>query len=114
MFLTCYLQRAMARRLTKRYLTEAEEYDCPLSEETQKIAEHELRETENSRSQALIALRSWMEQNPKFMDVRMGMLATYYLVQPTLNYTYIIEGTCKMLPHSPAFIIRFIFNQYLL
>ena len=60
------------RRLTKRFLTAAEEYKCPLSAETQAIAEEQLRETENSRTQALQALRSWMEQNPKFSAVRMG------------------------------------------
>lgn len=62
----------MSRRLSKRYLTPAEKYKCPLSPETQAIAEEELRETENSRSQALEALRNWMEQNPKFSAVRMG------------------------------------------
>ncbi|XP_028158953.1 alpha-tocopherol transfer protein-like [Ostrinia nubilalis] len=61
----------MSRRLTKRYLTAADEYKCPLSEDTQAIASDQLRETHNSRSQALTALRSWMEQNPKFMAVRM-------------------------------------------
>lgn len=60
------------RRLTKRVLTPADVYKCPLSAETQAIAEEELRETENSRTQALQALRSWMEQNPKFAAVRMG------------------------------------------
>ncbi|VVC93792.1 unnamed protein product [Leptidea sinapis] len=60
----------MSRRLTKRYLTDADEYKCPLSPETQAIAEEELRETENSRSQALAALRSWLEQNPKFLAIR--------------------------------------------
>ncbi|KAI5646988.1 CRAL/TRIO domain-containing protein [Phthorimaea operculella] len=54
-----------------RHLTEADEYQCPLPPETQLIAEEELRETENSRSQALAAVRSWLEQNPKFMAVRM-------------------------------------------
>lgn len=63
----------MSRRLTKRYLTQGDEYQCPLVLETQHIAEKELRETENSRSQALIALRNWMEQNPKFLAVRLGM-----------------------------------------
>ncbi|XP_045458208.1 alpha-tocopherol transfer protein-like [Melitaea cinxia] len=61
----------MSRRLSKRYLTPAEQYRCPLSPETQAIAEEQLRETENSRSQALEALRSWMEKNPKFSAVRM-------------------------------------------
>lgn len=68
----------MSRRSTKRYLTEADEYQCPLSAETQKIAEDELRETQNSRSQALAALRSWMEQNPKLMAVRMGTYLLYW------------------------------------
>ncbi|XP_034839239.1 alpha-tocopherol transfer protein-like isoform X2 [Maniola hyperantus] len=67
----------MSRRLTKRFLTPADEYKCPLSEETQAIAEAELRETESSRCQALDALRNWMEQNPKFLAVRMD--AAYLL-----------------------------------
>ncbi|CAH0703717.1 unnamed protein product [Spodoptera exigua] len=67
----------MSRRTEKRFLTEADEYQCPLSADTQKVAEDELRETENSRSQALAALRSWMEQNPKFMAIRMD--ANYLL-----------------------------------
>lgn len=62
---------AMSRRSTKRYLTQADAYNCPLSTETQKIAENELRETNNSRTQALSAVRSWIEQNPKFMAMRM-------------------------------------------
>ncbi|KAJ8737481.1 hypothetical protein PYW08_000076 [Mythimna loreyi] len=61
----------MSRRTEKRFLTEADDYRCPLSADTQKIAEDELRETDNSRSQALTALRSWMEQNPKFSSIRM-------------------------------------------
>ncbi|CAG9558194.1 unnamed protein product [Danaus chrysippus] len=61
----------MSRRLTKRYLTPADAYKCPLSAETQAIAEKELRETENSRSQALEALRKWLEQNPKFLSIRL-------------------------------------------
>ncbi|KAG7313391.1 hypothetical protein JYU34_000509 [Plutella xylostella] len=61
----------MSRRLQKRHLTPADEYQCPLSEESQKIALDELRETSNARTQALAALRSWMEQNPKFTAMRM-------------------------------------------
>ncbi|XP_013184856.1 alpha-tocopherol transfer protein-like [Amyelois transitella] len=61
----------MSRRLTKRYLTPADDYRCPLPDETQRIAQEQLRETENSRSQALASLRSWMEQNPKFLAVRL-------------------------------------------
>ncbi|XP_068619992.1 alpha-tocopherol transfer protein-like [Battus philenor] len=61
----------MSRRLTKRYLTLSDKYECQLSEETKAVAAEELRETENSRSQSLDALRQWMEQNPKFIAVRM-------------------------------------------
>ncbi|XP_053624909.1 alpha-tocopherol transfer protein-like [Plodia interpunctella] len=61
----------MSRRLTKRYLTPADEYRCPLASETQRIAQEQLRETDNARSQALASLRNWMEQNPKFMAVRL-------------------------------------------
>lgn len=65
----------MARKeLIVRCLTEADEYICQLSEETQGIAEEELRETESARSQALTAIRNWMQQNPKFKAVRMGKI----------------------------------------
>ncbi|KAM3968841.1 LOW QUALITY PROTEIN: alpha-tocopherol transfer protein-like [Aphomia sociella] len=66
----------MSRRITKRYLTRADEYQC-LSAETQAMAREQLRETDNSRSQALNSLRSWMEQNPKFMAVRLD--ASFFL-----------------------------------
>ncbi|XP_049885346.1 alpha-tocopherol transfer protein-like [Pectinophora gossypiella] len=61
----------MSRKLSVRHLTEADEYKCPLSAQTQAIAEEQLRETDNSRSQALASVRSWLEQNPKFMAIRM-------------------------------------------
>lgn len=78
----------MARKeLIVRCLTEADEYKCQLSEETQGIAEEELRETESARSQALTAIRNWMQQNPKFKAVRMGkILNTFkhgFQTQPT-------------------------------
>ncbi|CAG9782362.1 unnamed protein product [Diatraea saccharalis] len=60
----------MSRRLAKRYLTESDGDGNPLPADTQAIAEEELRETKNARTQALTALRNWMEQNPKFMAVR--------------------------------------------
>ncbi|KAI8430568.1 hypothetical protein MSG28_000790 [Choristoneura fumiferana] len=63
----------MSRRLTKRYLLPADDYVCQLSEETQAIAAEQLRETESSRSQALASLRSWIEQNPKFMKFSVPM-----------------------------------------
>ncbi|XP_013136528.1 PREDICTED: alpha-tocopherol transfer protein-like [Papilio polytes] len=61
----------MSKRLTKRYLTSSDTYECPLSSDTQAVALEELRETPNARSQALDALRKWLEQNPKFMAIRM-------------------------------------------
>ncbi|XP_048004607.1 retinaldehyde-binding protein 1-like [Leguminivora glycinivorella] len=67
----------MSRRLTKRYLLPADDYQCKLSAETQAIAAEQLRETESSRSQALASLRSWIEQNPKFMTIRLD--ANYLL-----------------------------------
>lgn len=69
-----YRFKMSRKELLVRYLTEAEEYKCPLSEETQVIAEEELRETESARSQALTSIRSWIQQNPKFKAVRMGKI----------------------------------------
>ncbi|BES98611.1 CRAL_TRIO_N [Nesidiocoris tenuis] len=43
----------------------SEGYNGQISEETRKIAKDELREDESSRSQALVALRDWVEKNPK-------------------------------------------------
>lgn len=61
----------MSRRLIKRYLTEADAYVCPLSEDAQKIAEDQLRETTSSRTQAIESVRKWLEQNPRIMSVRL-------------------------------------------
>ncbi|RVE46062.1 hypothetical protein evm_009286 [Chilo suppressalis] len=66
----CYKLSRMSRRLQKRYLTPSDGDGCPLQADTQAVAEAELRETQNARKQALAALRSWMEQNPKFMAIR--------------------------------------------
>lgn len=72
-FFVFFCRNKMSRNeLTVRCLTEEDEYKCPLSDETQAIAEEELRETENARSQALTSLRSWIKQNPKLMAIRMG------------------------------------------
>lgn len=65
-------QSAMSRRLTKRHLTEPDDYRCPLPAETQRIAEDQLRETAHTRAQALASLRSWLDQNPKMIAMRMG------------------------------------------
>lgn len=78
----------MSRRLTKRYLTPSDKYECSLSTETQAIAEEQLRETENSRSQALEALRNWLEQSPKFLAIRMGAYSLYIKPKHYLS-TYI-------------------------
>lgn len=62
----------MAARIKKRFITEADEYVCPLSTEVQTMAEQELRETTVGREQALKALRDWAIQNPRIAAIRMG------------------------------------------
>ncbi|XP_077302149.1 alpha-tocopherol transfer protein-like [Arctopsyche grandis] len=61
----------MAARIKKRFITEADEYVCPLSPEVQIIAEQELRETVVGREQALKSLREWAIQNPRIAAIRM-------------------------------------------
>lgn len=55
------------------YVTEEDAYECPLSEETQKMAKEELREDKNTRDQALEQIRSWLKLNPRIENSRMGM-----------------------------------------
>ncbi|XP_017770676.1 PREDICTED: alpha-tocopherol transfer protein-like [Nicrophorus vespilloides] len=54
-----------------KWVTEADEYECKLSEETQKIAKEELREDNNARVQALASMREWIIQNPKIINCRL-------------------------------------------
>lgn len=46
-------------------------YICTLSNETIKVAEEELRETEHTRNNALEAIREWAEQNPRIVKIRL-------------------------------------------
>lgn len=48
-----------------------DEYKCTLSAELQKLAESELRETEEVRSHALTAMRDWILANPRIEKCRM-------------------------------------------
>ncbi len=51
--------------------TPVDEYKCTLSAELQKLAESELRETEEVRSHALKAMRDWILANPRIEKCRM-------------------------------------------
>lgn len=51
--------------------TPIDKYICTLSNETIKVAETELRETEYTRNSSLEAIREWAEQNPRILKIRM-------------------------------------------
>lgn len=48
-----------------------DDYICKLSLETQKIAEDELRETNEIREHALKSLRDWAEKNSRIISMRL-------------------------------------------
>lgn len=54
-----------------KWVTEPDDYECTLSEETQAIAKEELREDKNTRDQALASIREWIMQNPKILNCRL-------------------------------------------
>lgn len=54
--------------------TPVDEYKCTLSAELQKLAESELRETEEVRSHALTAMRDWILANPRIEKCRMDSI----------------------------------------
>jgi hypothetical protein len=54
------------------WVSEEDEYVCPLSKDTQRVAEEELRETEVSREQSLTQTRDWIKNNPKITNCRLG------------------------------------------
>lgn len=62
----------MANKMKKRFISEPDDYVCPLSAETQTVAETELRETVNGRESALKSIREWAIQNPRIVAIRMG------------------------------------------
>lgn len=51
--------------------TPIDEYIWTLSNETKKVAETELRETEHTRNSSLKAIREWAEQNPRIIKIRL-------------------------------------------
>lgn len=55
-----------------KWVTEPDDYECKLSEETQKIAKDELREDKNTRDQALEQVRNWIKMNVRIENCRMG------------------------------------------
>lgn len=54
------------------WVTDADEYECTLSKETQKMAKDELREDKNTRDQALEQMRNWIKMNPRIQNCRLG------------------------------------------
>lgn len=57
--------------MTKSITPVDETYKFTLSEETRKIAEHELRETDEVRKNALQAIREWAIRNPRIVAMRL-------------------------------------------
>lgn len=54
------------------WAVDEDNYECTLSEETQKIAKDELREDKNTRDQALEQMRNWIKMNPRIENCRLG------------------------------------------
>lgn len=54
------------------WVTEEDNYECPLSKETQIIAKEELREDKNTRDQALEQIRNWIKMNSRIQNCRLG------------------------------------------
>ncbi|XP_043286662.1 alpha-tocopherol transfer protein-like [Venturia canescens] len=53
------------------WVTQPDVYECPLSEDTQKLAKEELREDKSTRDQAIEQLRSWIKLNPRIKNSRL-------------------------------------------
>lgn len=64
----------------RKWLTEADEYVCTLSEETQQIAKEELREDKHTREQALNCVRDWIKNNPRILNCRLGNVKHFLYV----------------------------------
>lgn len=58
------------------WVTDEDEYECILSEDTRKMAKDELREDKNTRDQALEQMRNWIKMNPRIQNCRLGKAAT--------------------------------------
>lgn len=57
--------------MTKKWLTEPDDYVCKLPIETQQIAKRELREDDFTRRQALETMRNWIVKNPRIENCRL-------------------------------------------
>lgn len=64
-----------------KWVTEADNYECPLPKETQQLAKEELREDKNTRDQALEQIRNWIKLNPRIQNCRLGEM-TFILQNP--------------------------------
>lgn len=53
------------------WVTEEDNYECKLSNETKILAKNELREDKNTRDQALEQMRSWIKLNPRIKNCRL-------------------------------------------
>lgn len=54
------------------WVSEEDNYECTLPEETQQMAKDELREDKNTRDQALKQMRDWIKMNPRIKNSRLG------------------------------------------
>lgn len=73
----------------QQWITEPDNYVCPLSEETQLIAKEELREDEFTRQSAITSMREWIIQNPKIKNCRMGKFLFYFILSHSTEYPFI-------------------------
>lgn len=72
----------------RKWLTEPDEYVCTLSAETQQIAKDELREDNFTRNQALEAMRTWIVNNPRISNCRLGDINIKITYFNTLNFFF--------------------------
>ncbi|XP_020290764.1 alpha-tocopherol transfer protein-like [Pseudomyrmex gracilis] len=84
------------------------DYECTLSEDTQKIAKAELREDKNTRDQALEQMRNWIKMNPRIENCRLdAQFLLKFLRCKKFNVPMAQEATERYLllrqVYSPAF-----------
>lgn len=75
----------------RKWVTEEDDYLCPLSQETQIIAKEELREDDYSRKTALDSMREWIKQNPRIKNCRMDAC---FLLRFLRFKKYIVTSAC--------------------
>lgn len=71
-----------------------DEYVCTLSPEYQEIAERELNETEETRTQCLKEMREWIADNPKIISCRTDAI---FLLRFLRVSKFNVERACKKL-----------------